>query len=159
MAAHPGDGQAPPRFSATCLEAAPRAAALARSFARQVMREWGADTRAKDVALVVSELVTNAVNAARPITGGSVIGLQLRLAAAGLYAEVWDEVPGDPAAQDAGPDAEGGRGLLITAAISKAWGVARPPLAARSSGRSWPCPPHLWRCPAKRAVAGDLRPH
>ena len=83
---------------------------------------------AEDIALVVSELVTNAVAAStddsgRPkysdVSGGlSVVHLRLWSDHARIVIEVWDESPLAPEAKHPELEAENGRGLLLVEAQS-----------------------------------------
>ena len=76
------------------------------------------DAVVEDATLIVSELVTNSINAG--CTAGTVTLSwhrdQLELA-------VWDDAPGRPALRSSGPNESHGRGLAITASLSAAWGV------------------------------------
>ena len=71
-------------------------------------------------AVVVSELVTNAViHASTTVT----VGLQL-LPGGGARIEVGDASSWPPTPRAAGPDEPGGRGLLLVDALSREWGVS-----------------------------------
>lgn len=79
----------------------------------------------RDTALIVSELVTNAV-----VHGGPPIRLTLRVERAdesewALVCEVSDRNPEPPRLRDRGLEAAGGRGLLLVHLLSESWG-ARP---------------------------------
>jgi anti-sigma regulatory factor (Ser/Thr protein kinase) len=71
-----------------------------------------------DLALVVSELVTNAVNA-----GSSKTVLTLLIAPASVTVAVTDDVETLPLPRRPGPDETSGRGLAVVAALSSDWGV------------------------------------
>jgi|HubBroStandDraft_1064217.scaffolds.fasta_scaffold15654_2 anti-sigma regulatory factor (Ser/Thr protein kinase) len=115
-----------------CLEmpARPGAVPLARHHARRFLADAGLSDASGPVELVVSEIVTNAVRAcggldARRRAGGGpapVIRLWLAVAGSGVLVAAWDPGPGRPERQEAGPDAERGRGLLLIEAITAAWG-------------------------------------
>ncbi|MBB3088784.1 SpoIIE family protein phosphatase [Nocardioides albus] len=102
-------------------EPAPTSVSEARRFARTVLAEWGLDDLLEDAVLLTSELVTNAVtHAGTPMTV-SVVRERDR-----LRIDVLDLHPTRvlPVGANAHPGAgEHGRGLLITSALSTAWGV------------------------------------
>ncbi|GLW05913.1 ATP-binding protein [Microtetraspora sp. NBRC 13810] len=77
---------------------------------------------ADDCALIVSELVTNAV-----LHGGTAVRVRLILAGRGVYAEIADDGEGLPAETDGDLDATGGRGLLIVGRLAGDWGVVPAP--------------------------------
>ena len=106
------------------LAARPDAAAEAR---REVKALPLAQEARDHVALVVSELVTNAVLHAEAAVGDP-IRLQVRLGSGRARIEVRDCGPGfDAPAPNPDPLTVGGQGLLIVAALSDAWGVVRGP--------------------------------
>ena len=75
--------------------------------------------RTDDLALVVSELVTNAV-----VHGRGAITLRIRVGADRLYGEVIDEGGGfEREVRERGPNDLTGRGLLIVDALSSRWGI------------------------------------
>jgi len=94
--------------------------------------EWSMPDVAEDVALVVSELVTNAVAAStdpdgRPQyadAGGGlpVVHLLMRSDHVRIVVEVWDSNPGGPVVKQPGIDEENGRGLLLVDALCERWG-------------------------------------
>ncbi|GAA2077704.1 ATP-binding protein [Streptomyces albiaxialis] len=116
------------RFSATR-----RGARLARLLALHQLDAWGVPygARASDEAgAVVAELASNAVLHGRVPGRDFELRLVLDGTAKTLRAEVTDtrgeERP--PAAPErAGDEDEGGRGLLIVAALSARWGVTEGP--------------------------------
>lgn len=76
-----------------------------------------------DAALVVSELVGNAVRYARPLTGG-VLEVTWSVDADCLLLRVSDGGGASvPVRHDAGPVDVRGRGLTIVAALARSWGV------------------------------------
>src|SRR5689334_14685901 len=75
-----------------------------------------------DVVLVVSELVTNAVEA-----GASTLGLSLTLDLRGLELVVEDDAAGWPVRARASPDASGGRGLNIVEQLADHWHATGAP--------------------------------
>ena len=98
-----------------------RSVADARRFTRARLQEWGAGELMDCAALVVSELVTNAV-----VHAGTSARLGLRLQGRDLRVEVEDHHPGRSVplvTERPSDEAERGRGLLITTSLSTAWGV------------------------------------
>jgi hypothetical protein len=98
---------------------------MARKQALLTLRDWGIPAGAplaEAAALVVSEMVSNSVNASHWPGGlprydaqGNLLTLQL-----GLYSDVrrllvavWDQAPGCPLQPQVTPDATSGRGLAI----------------------------------------------
>ncbi len=101
----------------------------ARAFTRRMLEEWGAVELVDSAALIVSELVTNAV-----VHTGTSARLALWLQGHELCVEVEDRHPGRflPIATEPAPDtAEHGRGLLITMSLSSTWGVEYTPTSKR----------------------------
>jgi hypothetical protein len=99
---------------------------------------------AQPAELTVSELVTNAVRAsidarrARQVageqTGLPVVALRLAGDHKRLLVEVSDYDPRPPIPTVADPEHDGGRGLLLVAAVSERWGYYYPaigPVSAR----------------------------
>ncbi|WP_405405594.1 ATP-binding protein [Streptomyces sp. NBC_01104] len=107
-----------------------RSIPLVRRFAREALVEWACGVEAADVLLCVSELATNALVHGVPPGRGFRMHLYWERAEGRLRVEMHDsgggEVPADPVARGAEPDAEaeGGRGLLLVSALADAWGVA-----------------------------------
>ncbi|MEW2517148.1 ATP-binding protein [Actinacidiphila alni] len=93
--------------------------AAVRHRARTELGRWGlSEAVADDVVLVVSELVTNAV----VHTVGDGVVCSLRRAGNEVRVEVGAEGHSEARA-DARPPDEGGRGLVVVAALSTAWGA------------------------------------
>lgn len=107
------------------LAALPTAVPCARLHSRAMALEWGLPALAANTELVVSELTTNAVRASRGLIS-PVIRLWLTSDRNGIVVRVWDG-NGDhmPVRQHAGPDADGGRGLLLVETLSTDWGTYR----------------------------------
>jgi anti-sigma regulatory factor (Ser/Thr protein kinase) len=76
-----------------------------------------------DAALLVSELFGNSVRHSRSGGPGEVVTVAVRAGDGVIRVEVADRGgPGAPEPQPAGPDAEGGRGLQLVAALAARWG-------------------------------------
>ena len=90
---------------------------------RATCRAWACpDGLVDNVVLVASELVGNAV-----LHGRSPIRLRLALLVAALRVEVYDEDARLPAPSVPNPEALGGRGLQIVAALARSWGAEPTP--------------------------------
>jgi anti-sigma regulatory factor (Ser/Thr protein kinase) len=97
----------------------PDAVTAARKFVQEEMTRRGYD--ASDVSLVVTELVTNAVQHART---------PFRVAIwldGGVAVEVADQDPRSPVVVDSGPESVRGRGLRLVDALARAWGALPTP--------------------------------
>ncbi|HEY5990081.1 MAG TPA: ATP-binding protein [Streptosporangiaceae bacterium] len=104
------------------LGALPGAVPCARLHSRQLLWEWGISQVSEQVELLVSELMTNAVNASRSIEGVfPVVRLWLMSDRTRVLILIWDANAQPPIRFDAGEDAESGRGLLLVEAISEQW--------------------------------------
>lgn len=117
---------APSRSCALDLALDPTAPRVARSLLALLLRQWAVDDQdvADDAALVLSELVTNAL---LHCEGGGPITVRLELQDDRLRLEVADRSPAVPAQRVASPNAEDGRGLDIVSQIAARWGVEPRP--------------------------------
>jgi hypothetical protein len=97
---------------------------------RQRLSLWGLNRLIDDAELVLSELVTNAMNATgttnpRPrwseLNNLALIRVQLVTTADSLVIEVWDRDPNPPELQQPEQADETGRGLLIVGALCRRW--------------------------------------
>lgn len=104
----------------------PTAAPCARLHAKHILREWHLAQITEDAELIVSELVTNALQASWTLPGPPPIRLRLLASRELLMIEVWDAQPAPPTPQPHEIDAEGGRGLEIVALLSRQWGCYHP---------------------------------
>lgn len=112
QARHPGYSETLPRR--------PESAATARHLLRAARAAWGLDELAEDGALIVSELVANAVQHTRRESSRVVIDrsdpARVRVGAADLSRA-------RPVEREAHDNDEGGRGLRLVAALAAAWGT------------------------------------
>ncbi|MEU7160207.1 ATP-binding protein [Streptomyces chrestomyceticus] len=106
-----------------------RAAAHARTYARQIVERSVpgiAEGPVRDVELVVSELVTNAIRyGTEP---GDRITVAVIASLSGVRIEVHDPVRRRPRHKPHKPARQRGRGLLVVGALANSWGVADRPL-------------------------------
>jgi anti-sigma regulatory factor (Ser/Thr protein kinase) len=113
------------------MAALPSTVGRARAYARWVLDTWQLSAMADTVELLVSELVTNAVNNTGVIdesvderlVAGKVnpIYLGLSVLVETLLIEVWDVSTTPPLRRVASDDDETGRGLLLMEMLSKEW--------------------------------------
>lgn len=97
----------------------------ARLHAKTAVLGWGLPSAPADTTeLVVSELVTNSVRASAGLLS-PVVRLWLISDRTRVLIQVWDGADEMPARQDAGPDSEAGRGLMLVAALVSQWGSGR----------------------------------
>jgi anti-sigma regulatory factor (Ser/Thr protein kinase) len=109
------------------LAALPSAVPWARRVLQHKLREWQLEDLSDPALLLVSELVTNAVQASARQAGddqGSLpmIGLTLQLTNTSLTAEVWDTSHALPVLQEADLTGERGRGLMLVDVLADSWG-------------------------------------
>jgi anti-sigma regulatory factor (Ser/Thr protein kinase) len=100
------------------LEALPQSAASARKFVDETLRRWDYGDLFDVVALLASELVTNAILHAR-----SEVELSVRLTPTAIRVEVADHSIQHPVPREAAPEDTSGRGLALVETLASAWGV------------------------------------
>jgi anti-sigma regulatory factor (Ser/Thr protein kinase) len=117
-----------PRIAMRTLGADAGSVRAARDFTIATLHRWGTAERSQDIAIVVSELLTNALRHALPGSGDTwprrPIGLGLLQPGPGVLCAVADPSKAAPAPQTPGALAETGRGLHIICALSDQWGYA-----------------------------------
>lgn len=91
---------------------------VARDFTRRTCRQWNCGGIADEAALLVGELVTNAV-----VHTSSEPDIRLELRRDLFSVAVYDDVPGEVVVLDPG-SAGGLHGLLLVAQIASAWGCS-----------------------------------
>ncbi|MFI8536444.1 PAS domain S-box protein [Streptomyces aquilus] len=102
----------------TDLPALPSSVPDGRTFLNKALIAWECAESAEEARLLLSEILTNAVQHAEgPIT------LHLCRTATDLTVEVSDRSPHLPQPRIAGEDEESGRGLLLVRALADGWGV------------------------------------
>jgi anti-sigma regulatory factor (Ser/Thr protein kinase) len=107
------------------LGALPGAIACARLHARNVLMEWGLHDLCDDTEVIVSELMTNALNASVVLPEVPPIALGLLANGQSLVIQAWDKSPLTVEQYAADSESEHGRGLVVVAALSNQWGVER----------------------------------
>lgn len=109
---HPGYSETLPRR--------PESAAPARRLVRAACAAWRLDDLAEDGALIVAELVSNAVQHARR---DSIRVVVERPDTRCVRIGVVDFSKDPPVRKAPGPEDEGGRGLALVAALAERWGA------------------------------------
>lgn len=121
----PTDGAGAPQIAVCALSPEPASAKEARDFAQATLRGWALEELVEDVAVAVSELVTNALRYGRTAEDQDwAIRLGLFRRGERVLCAVTD--PGDrvPAARQPDYVTEAGRGLYVVASLSETWGWA-----------------------------------
>ncbi|MEV0266847.1 SpoIIE family protein phosphatase [Streptomyces sp. NPDC050617] len=110
--------------AAATFEPVGRSVASARAFVRDTLQGWGFPDVVDDAVVLTSELVTNAV-----VHAGTAADVLCLRTDTGVRVEVGDHYPErelplqSSGRQLGGVDREGGRGLLLCAALATSWGV------------------------------------
>ncbi|MEW2521018.1 SpoIIE family protein phosphatase [Actinacidiphila alni] len=110
--------------AAASFEPVGRSVAVARAFVRDTLHGWGFADVVDDAVVLTSELVTNAV-----VHAGTAADVQCLRYETAVRIEVADHYPEREipiqgrGRQFRDPDNEGGRGLLLCAALASRWGV------------------------------------
>lgn len=95
-----------------------KSARTARRFVNDVLGRWGCDDLQDGAALLVSELVTNAV-----VHAHSSVELAVHLRPSRVRVEVIDTARDHVRRRDAKDDEQSGRGMALIEAIAVAWGI------------------------------------
>jgi anti-sigma regulatory factor (Ser/Thr protein kinase) len=120
----------PPRIATRALSTEARSVRAARDFTLATLRRWGTAHSSQDIAIVVSEMVTNALRHALPGPGdpGPRRPVRLGLLQQGpwVLCAVADPGTAVPVPRTPGSLAEAGRGLQMICAFSDLWGYTTP---------------------------------
>ena len=100
----------------------PASVARIRRFAVETSRTTAPGVDADTVALLVSEVATNAL-----VHGSGQVRVRVRPTRSGLRVEVHDGDATLPSRRQATPRDEGGRGIALVDALSSGWGAERTP--------------------------------
>jgi hypothetical protein len=107
-----------------------RAVREARGFAVATLQRWGVADRCDDIALVVSELLTNALRHGLPGPGEPCFPCPVRLGllqpGPSVLCAVADPSQHPPVLKEPGSLAETGRGLRVIGRLADAWGCTAP---------------------------------
>ncbi len=102
----------------------------ARAFTVSTLQQWGVAERRDDIAIVVSELLTNALRHGLPASGDTGTGWPIRLGLLQpghcVMCAVADPSGAPPVPRRPEQFAETGRGLRVVAALSDQWGYTTP---------------------------------
>ncbi|MFF9819101.1 PAS domain S-box protein [Streptomyces sp. NPDC014006] len=109
---------APLATATTHLSATPESVPSGRGFLARALRAWGFADMADDALLLLSEILTNAVQHAH-----GPLGVHVCRTDTGLTVEVSDHSPHLPQPRLAAQDEESGRGLLLVRTLADDWGV------------------------------------
>lgn len=107
-------------MSRLTLPSVPRSVAEVRRFTVAICVDSGFGSICDTAALHVSEVATNAL-----IHGSGDVRHHVEPRGDRLHVEVADDADATPVLTDAGPDAEGGRGMALIEALAAEWGVRR----------------------------------
>ncbi len=108
------------------LKPEPAAIAAVRAWVHDNCLKLKAPSRCDDTVLIASELVTNGVRHAR-----TELLVELHGVGSGIYIAVTDGSSDPVRSRQADLVDEGGRGLLLVAALAKQWGVSALPNGKR----------------------------
>lgn len=113
-----------------------KAVPLGRQFAANALNDWGLAHMSEAVALIASELLTNAVRATgttKPVVSYQeretlpLVAARLRLSGGSLLIEVWDASRALPKMRTPESHAEDGRGLPLVTLLCERWDSHRHP--------------------------------
>jgi anti-sigma regulatory factor (Ser/Thr protein kinase) len=119
-----------PHQSELVLRALPSAVPCARLHAKAVLHEWGLGHMAETFELIVSEIVTNAVNASRGLVTNDypfppTIQVWLSASEKRVCVKVWDGNNRMPETREPDLESPAGRGLFLVESLSDDCGAYR----------------------------------
>ena len=124
-----------PRIATRALGADPGSVRTARDFTVATLRRWGTAHSSQDIAIVVSEMVTNALRHALPGSGHTrprrPVRLGLLQQGPWVLCAVADPGTAVPVPRAPGSLDETGRGLQMICAFSDLWGCTTPSQAGK----------------------------
>ena len=124
-----------PRIATRALGADPGSVRTARDFTVATLHRWGMAERSPDIAIVVSELMTNALRHALPASGHTrprrPVRLGLLQQGPWVLCAVADPGTAVPVPRAPGSLDETGRGLHLICAFSDQWGCTTPSQAGK----------------------------
>ncbi|MGW6458941.1 ATP-binding protein [Streptomyces sp. NPDC055078] len=138
----PGQDVSPGGFAACGLDGKLRNAPQARRFVAATLDGWALRGMVPDAGLVVSELVTNAVQHAlvpgAPDAGEYPVWLGIFRQPDAVVCAVTDPSSTPPEPRDAAACAQGGRGLALISALSRSWSWSLTPPRGKTVWASLP---------------------
>lgn len=109
----------------------------ARKFTVTTMHRWDTADRCEDMAIVVSEMLANALQHTPAGYGGTRTGWPVRLGLLQfghcLICAVTDPSKATPTPKEPGDLGESGRGLNVIAALSNCWGYTAPCVSGKAT--------------------------
>lgn len=125
------------------LHAQPSAPRSARLHSRHVLQKWNLAHLGEPAELIISELVTNAIQASCAVRAGLVVQFAMFSNRQRLLIQVRDTSNQLPVAASSADTTETGRGLILVNSLSSAWGWNAQPdgkvvWALLNSRLSWP---------------------
>jgi len=156
--------------SSLTLAAVVTAVSCSRLFVRYTLKEIGLAHLTDDAELVVSELMTNAVEATGVMAAHprwtelhdlALVRLSVVRLRSGLVVEVWDRDPTPPVVKEAAWDDENGRGLFIVTELCQRWNYFFPPGGGKVIWGELEIPPYEYTAnglPKRPHVPGLAKP-